>query len=135
MYASSEPTRVKARERADDDVETVSVRARCGVCKTMRALPSRMRVSNSSSRFSGRGGRGGGGPEGLVKGTFVGVNVAGSCDTCVDETGREMESARPELDRDERAERTDSRGRIVGRRGFEVGVSMGIWGMGGGGGS
>lgn len=61
-----------------------------------------------------------------MKGTLYGLNVDGSCDTCVDDIGREMEVMRPWLERDDRAERTDSRGRRVGRRGFGVGVSMGI---------
>ena len=53
---------------------------------------------------------------------------------CADDCGREIEITRPELDREERAERTDPNGRSVGWRGLGAGVSMGIWGMGGGGG-
>lgn len=39
-----------------------------------------------------------------------------------------METMRPALDREERA---DSKGRSVGRRGFGVGVLIGSWGIGG----
>ena len=126
MYGSSDSTRVGARERADDEVETVNARARLGVWRIMRALPSRIKMMSSSSRLSGRAGRGGGGPDGLLNETLDGLNVEGSCAICVDEVGREMDTIRPELDREERAERTESRGRIIGRRGFSVGVSTGI---------
>lgn len=135
MYASSEPTRVRVRERADDETETVIVHARLGVWRIMRALPSRIKAISSSSRLSGRAGRGGGGPDGLVNGIFDGLNVVGSCAICVDDTGREIATTLPELDREEHAERTESKGRNVRRRGFGVGVSTGIWGRGGGGGS
>lgn len=91
-YASSEPTRVRARERADDEIETVIVRARLGVWRIMRALPSRIKAMSSSSRLCGRAGRGGAGANGLVNGIFDELNVAGSCATCVDDTGREIDT-------------------------------------------
>jgi hypothetical protein len=42
--------------------------------RTIRVPDSRMKVNVSSSRLSGRAGRGGGGPARLVKGTMIGFS-------------------------------------------------------------
>lgn len=80
VVASSEQTRVEALWWPDEDevvVVVVGERMRVGVLRTRRALPSRIKASVSLSRLAGRGGRGGGGPVGLVKGTVLGSGMEG----------------------------------------------------------
>ena len=65
-YASSEPTRERAGDHAEDAVDAVSVRARArfGVCTFVRVTLSRCMATRPSSTLPvpGRSGRGGGGP-------------------------------------------------------------------------
>lgn len=134
VYVSWETMRRSIGECDDEVVETVGVRVRVGVYRVVRAVLSRDMATRSLSMLAGRAGRAGGGPGRGVKGTLWGSKLGGSGD-CSVESGREMEVVRIWLERDERDERTDSKGRRAGRRGFGVGVWMGIWGIGGGGAS
>jgi hypothetical protein len=89
----------------------------------------------SSSRLSGRGGRGGGGPEGLTKGTVTGRSEIVGLDRCGRRVGREMQTLRPcERTSDERELQAERSGVMVGQRGGGSTGSTGICGIGGGGG-
>jgi hypothetical protein len=135
VYASVDSMRVRVLCCSDDVVDMVAVLARWGVWRIMRAVPLRISAMSSSSRLSGRGGRGGAGPAGLVKGMVVGSEFVGVWIACPDDSGREIEMIRSGSDRGAREKRVDSNGLSVGWCGFGVGMSMGSWGIGGGGAS
>jgi hypothetical protein len=63
--------------------------------RTMRVPLSLMSAMTSSSRLSGRGGRCGGGPARLVKGTVAGISGIGGLKKCGRRTGREMDTLTP----------------------------------------
>lgn len=108
-------------------------RASSGICKTTLVPALRLIPTSSKSTVSGRGGRGGGGPAGLVNGSILGNTGAGSAASW--EMGREIESLLVEPDFEQRG---NSGGRRVGRRNLGPGVvgvveSCGSGGVGGGG--
>ena len=107
----------------------------------MRVPDCCMKAMMSSSRLSGRAGRGGGGPCGRVNGTVMGFSGIGTLEYCAMRTGRETERLPAERpmneEREVRAEvRAECRGVNTERRdvGRAASGSTGIWGTGGGGG-
>lgn len=118
--------------------EAVLVLARGLKGRAMRVVASRIKARVSWSMLVGRGGRGGGGPLGLVKGTVAGCLGRGEWGGCWRAIGREMEMVRPleVVMKEEREPRGVGTGAGMGR-GSSGSVGVGeteIWGDSGRGG-